>query len=113
MNCDCKGHPFNCYDHPNDCGCNADEQYRNMKRTVDGSKVESTTQQKPKPDSVGKTGRQIMLETMPHVIKPLLDGSGSDSVLAKEIWNAAIEAAYLIADDMLTEVAEEIRKLKK
>lgn len=85
MACECKGHPFNCYDHPNDCGCT-----------------------QPKPDSVGID------------INPLLNGAGSDSVLAKEIWNAAIEAAavkinYELGTDELNTyyIEREIRKLKK
>lgn len=36
----------------------------------------------------------------------------SNSVIAKEIWNRAIEAAYQVAKET-TEFAHEIRKLKK
>ena len=48
-------------------------------------------------------------------IKSLMAGQGNDSVLAREIWNKAIEAAALHCDEMGEEarISENIRGLKK
>lgn len=90
--CKCKGHPFNCYNHPNNCGCN--EQL-----------------------SVGKPkgGYCIKCNTVwvePGVCNCNIVSYKNISVFEKEVWNAAIEAAANLMGIATTEYYK-IRKLKK
>lgn len=88
--CKCKGHPFNCYNHPYSCGCN-------------------------EPQSVGifDTSDANLGQTKKGYAIP------NNSVYAKEIWNTAIEAAAELVQNELGEpddtfwIVNDIRKLKK
>ncbi len=113
MKCECKGHPFNCYDHPNDCGCTepkpdsveiTDDQVAYAKELA-----EATRQRwKDHADSVGITVKGScgiihqtfkdwqncdMCKTIDENNKNGNTLSSNENVYSKSIWNAAIEAA--------------------